>query len=66
MGGAREGSMMTFEEHEKLLTEQDNRMRRAMKNGIMNAIEDLRTHEVSVMMKWSREFYDEIVATPDV
>ena len=62
MGGAREGSMMTFEEHEKLLTEHDMEMRKSMKDSIIGAIEDLHSGQgtVQVMLRWSREFYDEI------
>lgn len=66
MGRAGEGSI-TLKEHEENMAECRRQMRVAMKDAIIGAIEDLHAgnHEVQVMMRWSREFYDEIMATPN-
>lgn len=62
MGGAREGGMITVEEHEELLAKSRKEIITTLRNSIMGAIQDLRAGDerVQVMMFWSREFYDMI------
>lgn len=61
MGGVGEGSI-SKEEHLKILEMHDMEMRKSMKDSIIGAIQDLHSGDntVQVMMRWSREFYDEI------